>query len=324
VNPSPPAAALDIGSNSIHLLVARRGPDGAPVPLVDVSHQAPIGRTVDTTGALGPGMRDEVLATLAGYVEQARAWDATRLIVLGTEPLRRATDVDRLAAGLETRVGLRPRVIDSVTEGLLTLLGVTAGRVPPSLAVIDIGGGSTEVTVTHPAGPPVVGLLPIGSARLAADHIGHDPVSDADLAALRDAAVGYVEHLDVPRADRGVVAGGSGTNVSRLLGRERTTPIDRDALAAARRLLRTHPADELAARTGLTLRRVSQLAAGIALGEALFDRLGLDIVEVSDASLREGVLIALWAAGDDWPSALPAIVAGRAARPAPDGPDRAS
>ncbi len=324
MNPSPPAAALDIGSNSIHLLVAQRGPGGVPVPLVDVSHQAPIGRTVDATGQLGPHIRDEVLTTLAEYVEEARAWDATTLVVLGTEPLRQATDAADLAGELHARTGLRLLVIDRSTEGLLTLLGVTGGRVPVSLAVVDIGGGSTEVTVANPAGPPVVGIVAVGSARLAADHVRHDPVSDADLAALRAAAVAHVEHLDVPSADRGIVAGGSGTNVSRLLGRERTTPVDRAAFEAARALLRTHPAEVLAARTGLTVRRVSQLAAGIALGEALFDRLGLDTVDVSDASLREGVLIALWAAGDDWPSALPAIVAGRAARPAPDGPDRAS
>lgn len=324
MNPPPPAAALDIGSNSIHLLVAQRGPDGTPVPLVDVSHQAPIGRTVDATGRLGPHIRDEVLTTLADYVEQARARGATSLVVLGTEPLRQATDTADLAAELHERTGLRLQVIDRSTEGLLTLLGVTAGRVPASLAVIDIGGGSTEVTVAQPVGPPVVGLLSVGSARLAADHIRHDPVTDADLAALRAATVGYVEHLDVPRADRGIVSGGSGTNVSRLLGRERTTPVDRAALEAARALLRTHPAATLAARTGLTVRRVSQLAAGIALDEALFDRLGLDTVDVSDASLREGVLIATWLAGDDWPSALARITAGRAAGRAPDGQDRAS
>jgi exopolyphosphatase/pppGpp-phosphohydrolase len=69
---------------------------------------------------------------------------------------------------------------------------------------------------------------------------------------------------------------------------------------------------------------VAQLAAGLAIGEALFDRLRLDVADVSDASLREGALIAMWTAGDDWQVALRSIIEGGAARPAPGGQDRAS
>jgi exopolyphosphatase/guanosine-5'-triphosphate,3'-diphosphate pyrophosphatase len=324
----PTSAALDIGSNSVHLLVARQDTAGRPLVLHDVSHQSGIGRVVDATGALGPRVRDEVLATLGDYVGQARAWDAGAVVVLGTEALRRAADTSELAAALEASTGLRLTIVDRTTEGLLTLLGVTGGRVPRSLAVIDIGGGSAEVTVAHPDGPPMVGILPVGSASLAARHIGHDPLTGGELAALRATARELVARLDVPRVQRGVVAGGSGTNVSRLLGRARTTPVDRAALDAALELLRTHPAEDLAARTGLTVRRVSQLAAGVALGEALFDHLGLEVVEVSDASLREGALLAMWVAGEGWLASLPAILAGgpdaRASGPAASGQDRAS
>jgi exopolyphosphatase/guanosine-5'-triphosphate,3'-diphosphate pyrophosphatase len=329
----PLAAALDIGSNSIHLLVARRGPDSQPVPVLDVSHQAGMGRVVDATGELGAAIREELRGIVGGYVDEARALGAGQVLLLGTEALRTASDTDLLVDALRARTGLSLAVIDRTSEGLLSLLGVTGGRVPRSLAVADIGGGSTQVTstqvtVTHPDGQPVVGMVPVGSARLAGAHIHHDPVTSSEIVALRDTARRVIAGLDLPRPARAIIAGGSGTNVSRLLLRERTTPIDRPALAAALDLLRSHPAQELATRTGLSVRRVAQLAAGIAIGEALLDRLGLESAEVSDASLREGALIAAWAAGDDWLATLPEVVerrrTGRIPDPAMDGPDRAS
>lgn len=322
--PSPPAAALDIGSNSVHLLVAHQGPDGVPVTMLDVSHQAPIGPTVVATGQLGADLRDELVTTVASYADQARDLGAMTLLLLGTEAVRQAADAIALTAALRSATGSPVRVLDRTSEGLLTLLGVTAGRVIPSLAVVDIGGGSTEITMMGPDGRPTVGILPVGSAHLALAHIHHDPVTEAEVAVLRESAHDRVAALDVPRPERAIIAGGSGTNVSRLLRRERTAPIDMPAIREALAVLQAHPAEELAARTGLTVRRVSQLAAGLAIGEALLERLGLDIVGVSDASLREGALIASWAAGDDWVAAVPSLVATGVTDPAPDGRDRAS
>ncbi len=310
MNPPQPGAALDIGSNSVHLLVARQAADGAPVPLLDVSHQAGIGGIVDATGGLGPGLRDELVAVVRTFVEQARAHGAEHTLLLGTEALRNAADAGILGDAVRAATGSSITIVDRASEGLLTLLGGSGGRVPASLAVVDIGGGSTQVTVAHPDGPPVVGLVPVGSARLAAAHIRHDPVTDAEVAALRRAARTHASALQVPRAERAIVAGGSGTNVSRLLGRERTAPIDPTTLATALDLLRDQPAASLALRSGLTVRRVSQLAAGLAIGEALFERLGLDVADVSDASLREGALIATWRLGDRWLEGLPALLGG--------------
>lgn len=306
------AAALDIGSNSVHLLVARQGAGAVPVPLVDVSHQAGIGQAVDATGHLGAPIREELIRTVEGYVLEAHALGADAVLVLGTEALRRASDAPDLVDAVRRRTGRPVIVLDGTSEGWLTLLGVTGGRIRGALAAIDIGGGSTQVTVARPGGPAVVGLLAMGSARLAGAHISHDPVTHAEIEALRSAARAHVSVLEVPGTDRAIVAGGSGTNVSRLLGRTRTTPIDRQTIETAFVLLRSHPAEALAARTGLTPRRVAQLAAGLALGEALLDRFGLDAAEVSDASLREGALIASWLAGDGWLEALPLLVAHRA------------
>ena len=101
--------------------------------------------------------------------------------------------------------------------------------------------------------------------------------------------------------DRAIVAGGTGTNTNRLLGRLRLGALDAGLLARAMTELTLHPAEVLAARQGLSVRRVRQLPAGIALVEALLPRYGLTRVATSDASLREGAVHAADRYGDAWP-----------------------
>ncbi len=304
-----PAAALDIGSNSIHLLVSRRGTAGVEI-LLDVSIQAGIGARVDHDGEIGEVGRSAVVEALDGYLADARSLGARPVLLLGTEPLRRARDGAILIEAIQARTGLALHVLSHEQEAHLALLGVTGGRPAIDLAVIDIGGGSSECILTVAGSAPQVAVLPTGSARLAAAAPSQDPVSTDDIDRLRAEAARHAARVPAARPATAVVTGGSGTNVSRLLGRPRTTPVDRAALEAAFSMLASRPAADLARDTGLSVRRVLQLTAGAALVEAVLDRLALDVAEVSDSSLRDGALFAAWAAGDAWADALPRLVTG--------------
>ncbi|MCI0346146.1 MAG: hypothetical protein L0221_12000, partial [Chloroflexi bacterium] len=142
---APVGAAIDVGSNSVHALVAEvHGHRLAP--LVDTSEFLGLGRAVDGTGELGPALTARLTETLAGYVERARELGAGRVVILGTDPLRRASDARGALDAVATRAAVRPVVLGHDEEALLTLLGVTAGRpVVRELVVVDIGGGSSEV-----------------------------------------------------------------------------------------------------------------------------------------------------------------------------------
>ncbi len=124
-------------------------------------------------------------------------------------------------------------------------------------------------------------------------------------------AVDLVQAIPVGYPMRGIVSGGSGTNVSRLLGRERTRAIDRTDLDAALVMLQGRRAADIAADTGLTERRVRQLAAGISIVAALMDRFGLRTTDVSDAGLREGALLASMRHGAGWLDSLVGAVPSR-------------
>ena len=149
----PPAAAIDLGSTSVHLLVARPG-DGGLVSIEDESAFLGLGAAVNGSGSLGEVGRALLTATVAGFVERARAHGAETPIVVGTEPLRRLNDAALIVAEVSAACRTPLHVLEHEEEGLLTLIGLTGGRaVRHDLLVVDIGGGSSELVEIGPDGP---------------------------------------------------------------------------------------------------------------------------------------------------------------------------
>lgn len=303
-------AAIDVGSNSIHLLVAGLGRSRLRT-LVDESVQLGFGSVVDRLGRLGPEARAEGAEVLRGYVEQARALGAAHITLVATEPLRRAADRSLFQSDVLRATGLPLHVLSHEAEAELTLLGVTGGHRPAApLLVLDIGGGSTELIVAAPDADPVVGAMATGSARLAAAFVAHDPPTWFEIGALRAEAVRLFAEMPQARPARAIVAGGTGTNTNRLLGRIRLGVLDPRLLDRAMTTLSLHTAAAIAAETGMSDRRIRQLSAGIALVEATLSRYGLARITTSDASLREGAVQASALAGDDWPDQLSSLING--------------
>jgi exopolyphosphatase/pppGpp-phosphohydrolase len=301
-------AAVDVGSNSIHLLVAALGRSRLRT-LVDESVQLGFGSVVDREGSLTAEVRATGVAVLQGYVAQARALGADHITLLGTEPLRRASNRSAFLSEVLDATGVPLRVLSHEEEAGLTMLGVTAGRRPIApLLVLDIGGGSTELIVAAPEHDPVVGALPTGSSRLAVTFVEHDPPTWEEISELRAVAVRLFSTMPQARPSRGIVAGGTGTNTNRLLGRIRLGALDPTLLDRAMTALATHPAASLAADHGLSERRIRQLPAGIALVEAALSRYGLPRFATSDASLREGAIHAAARSGEAWPEGLASLL----------------
>ena len=182
--------------------------------------------------------------------------------------------------------------------------------------MLDIGGGSSEIVLLEPGMDPVVGVIPVGSARLTAQHVEDDPPTDDEVRELRAESHHLFSSLPTGHPSRGVVVGGSGTNLIKLTGEEGDEDrpdaglIDTARTARAIEIVKATPSAELVAAFGLRERRVLQMAAGASLIEAALDCYNLDYLEASDASLREGVLIARELAGADWRRRLAFLVSG--------------
>ena len=228
--------------------------------------------------------------------------------------------------------GLPLHVLSHEEEAGLTVLGVLDGEPPgePTL-VLDIGGGSSELVLLEPGADPVIGVMPVGSARLTAAFVEDDPPTAEEIQALRTEAHHLLSGMPVGHPTRGIVVGGSGTNLVRLTAEADSTRgrarrgcrcgrcgdedwlIDKTRVGRAMRLVMHHPSAELVEAYGLRERRIVQMAAGASLIEATLDCYDLPHVETSDASLREGAILAWQRAGDAWLERIDELIAGGSA-----------
>lgn len=306
-------AAIDIGSNSVHLLVARGMPSDAGGDalevLTDESELLGLGDIVDRTGEIPASSRGAVVAAVLGYLDAARAAGAQQSTLIGTEPLRQATNAPELTAEIERATGLPVHVLSARVEAELTFLGVVGGRLPATaLIVVDIGGGSTELSVHLPGRPLATAALSIGSARMTNALVTHDPPTAQEMELLHDAARAAMSDLPMldqavtAAAPRAVFVGGTATNLARLGG------LTRSGLADDRATLADLSAAQVIERFRVRPRRAGQLAAGAAIVAALLDYFGLDEAFVSQASLRYGAIIAASQFGGEWPERLTKLV----------------
>lgn len=302
-------AAIDIGSNSVHLLVAVLGP-GFLQPLRDTSELLGLGDVVDADHEIPASSRRAVVNVLESFAATCLRSGAERIALLGTEPLRRARNSAVLANEIREATGLDLRVLTEREEAVLTFIGVTRGELPSEpLIVVDIGGGSTEVASYTPGRPLQVTSIALGSSRLTNAIVEHDPPSEPELQTLFDAAATAVHEADMDAASlapgaRAVFVGGTATNVARL-GR-----LTRKALADDRRKLGKLTYAQVSMKFSVKPRRARQLAAGVAIVDALIERFGLDTADASDASLRDGAIIAAATYGDAWTDLMEELVGG--------------
>lgn len=305
------SAAADVGSTSAHLLVASLEARQVRA-LADESVFLDLGAVVDERGTLGEEVTAELVANLRGFAERARTLGAPGLTAVGTEPLRRALDAARAVRAIERDLGLPLHVISHDEEALLTLVGVTAGRpVTGELAVVDVGGGSTELIVVGADRPATVAGFRLGAARLTARFALEDPPTGASLEAMRGEARARIAAAPEMRPSELVAVGGTADNLLKILpvamiDRTLTPERIREALA----ILAREPAEAVAARYGLRPLRARLLPAGAAILAAVLERYGVERLPVSGAGMRDGLAIVSARAGGAWRDRLATLSLG--------------
>ncbi len=309
-----PGAAIDLGSTSVHLLIARPERAGLVV-LDDESTFLGLGAAVDGSGSLGPAGRATLASTVGAYVDLARDLGVGEPIVMGTEPLRRLADATRIVAEVSSRTGTPLSVLEHEEEALLTLVGLTAGRaVESDLLVVDIGGGSSELVEIGPGRLARAAGIQLGAGRLSRRVVDRDPPTLEQFTALNVAAAEAFDWTPSRPPTEVIFVGGTATNLLKLLRRardpERNDVLDRAALETAREIVASGPAELLAATYGLREARIRLLAGGAAIIEAILDRVGVPSGRVVDTGIREGAIIAADRAGTGWRDRLEELAHG--------------
>ena len=303
------AAAVDIGSFSVHLLVAKVLGHGLGTPHDESAHLG-LGRAIDETGGLGEA-RERLVETISGYAMRARALGATRITIVGTDPLRRAADAREAIDEIAASTGLEVGVLGHDEEALVALIGVQAGRpILRDTAIVDVGGGSTEVLVIGPAREPEAAGLPLGATRLTGMHVQHDPATQAEIAALLGNSL-----LEMARAPEFVpvelvAVGGTARSLLRIGPRLANRALTRRRIRRALELMTAAPAEVTAERYGIRVSRARVLTAGASILLGALDRYRLDRLRVAGGGLREGLILAASRAGPDWRSELRTLARG--------------
>ncbi len=250
---------------------------------------------------------------LVRYVGLARELGAGEVIVVGTEPLRVAADADWVTREVEPAIGTRFQVLDHDDEGFLTLIGVTGGRRSRvEMVVADVGGGSTELVVTGPRRRPTATGLRLGSARLTARFVSHDPPTRNEVKALRRAARTELAASPDATPEEIVGVGGTASNLVKIIPPAAladptlTSAMIDEAFA----LLLEHSTAVVSDVYGVKPARAAILPAGAAIMGAILERYESDRMTVIDTGIREGLVHVASRAGDGWREHLAELSAG--------------
>jgi exopolyphosphatase / guanosine-5'-triphosphate,3'-diphosphate pyrophosphatase len=302
-------AGVDVGSNSVRLLVADA--DGAPLErLMRITR---LGAGVDETGRLDDAALDRTLAALREFREVWREHGADgRVRIAATSAVRDAADRDRFFAGVREATGVDAEVLSGEEEAALAHAGATgAVDVEEPAVVLDVGGGSTELVVGAPDGGVAGSVsLQLGCVRLTERLLAGDPPAPEELAAARDEIVVRLDEADARLAEQGAspraasaligVAGTSTTLGALHLGLEEYDPTrihgTRVPTVAVRDLavqLAGLPADQRAGLGPVQPGREDVLHGGALIIAAVLERYGFDELVVSESDSLDGLVASL-------------------------------
>jgi len=284
-------ACIDIGSNTTRLLVADAG-DGALRELVTQRAFTRIGKSLARGGSIPAEKIAETADVVRTQAAVAREVGAERILAVATAAIRTASNRDELVSAVESAGGMALYVLSGEEEARLSFVGATRTLLAPAngtIAVVDVGGGSSEIAVGEPDGRMAWSAsFRVGSGFLADAYLRSDPPSAGELEKMRRHVAGVFEGLAPPPAASAVAVGGTATSLRRLVGAE----LAHETLERGIRVLSGTAIEEIAQRFELDAERVRLLPAGILVLEAISDVLGLPL-RIARGGLREGVLLEL-------------------------------
>jgi exopolyphosphatase/guanosine-5'-triphosphate,3'-diphosphate pyrophosphatase len=295
--------ALDVGTNTVLMLVAETTADGGARRVIDLARVTRLGQGVDHYHRLDPSAALRTLDTIAEFVEQARAAGAEKIVAAGTATLRDATDGESFIRRVRERTGVELEIVSGETEAWLSYLAVMRGlRLDPSLRllIIDIGGGSTEFIRAQSAAKLELASLQIGSVRLTERIVHHDPPNPREAADLRLAIDAELKGLGWKLEETDLLVGIGGTVTTVCAVALQMEPYDPDRIhghvlprSEVERVLGlfgSMPLEERRKIKGLDPARADVIFAGTAILERVMCEADATSVTVSDQGVRWGLI----------------------------------
>jgi exopolyphosphatase/guanosine-5'-triphosphate,3'-diphosphate pyrophosphatase len=293
-------AVIDAGTNSIKFHLAERS-DGGWRTVADRAEVTRLGEGLTDGGTLGREPIERTIAAITDMAGEARAHDVLAIAGVGTAGWRMASNGREVAAEVLRRTGVEIEIIPGERESRLAFLAARAGLPAPRgvTAVVDTGGGSTQLTFGRGDDVEEQWSVNVGAARFTEAFALDDAVSPEVLAAARSAIGTDLARLDDHGAvDDLVGMGGAITNLTAVSLAMATYDADRvqgavlEASEIDRQieLYRTTRTEDRRSIIGLQPKRAEVILAGACIVRTVMDKLGVDRLTVCDRGLRHGVL----------------------------------
>ncbi|WP_026874609.1 Ppx/GppA phosphatase family protein [Jiangella gansuensis] len=296
---------LDVGSNTVHLLLVDAHRGARPLPVYKQKTDLRLVELLDKSGSIGKQGAQRLVECCQSAVEVAEDKGATSMLAFATSALREAVNGTAVLDQVREKAGVDLQILSGEDEARLTFLAVrrwygwSSGR----LLSFDIGGGSLELAAGIDEDPDVAVSLPLGAARLTRDWFSEDPPSKDEVRALRRhvraeiaSIVGSVSRYGDP--DQAVASSKTFRSLARVAGAAPSgdgpyvrRTLSRDDVEALVKKLGSMPAADRAKLQGVSAGRAEQLLAGAIVADAAMDLFDVDSVDVCPWALREGVIL---------------------------------
>lgn len=296
---------LDVGSNTVHLLVVDAHRGGHPTPMSSTKSALRLAENTDSRGRITSQGANRLVSTVAEFAGIAKTSGCGELMAFATSAVRDASNSDDVLDRVHAETGVTLEVLSGTDEARLTFLAVrrwfgwSAGRI----LNLDIGGGSLELSTGGDEDPDVALSLQLGAGRLTRDWLEADPPGKRRVAVLRDwldaelvapakelraagewdRAVGTSKTFRSLARLTGAAPSGAGPRVRRIL----TSSGLRQLIAFISRMT----ASDRAELEGVSSDRSQQIVAGALIAEASMRALGVEELEICPWALREGLIL---------------------------------
>jgi len=298
---------LDVGSNTVHLLVVDAHHGAAPLPAHSHKVELRLAELIDADERITDTGVDRLVEFVRSAQDVAEDLGVTQMHAFATSAIREATNGEEVLRLVLERTGVDLTVLSGADEARLTFLAVrrwfgwSSGR----LLVLDIGGGSLEIALGTDETPDVAVSLPLGAGRLTRAFLAHDPAMPDEVKALRKHARATIAEVTGKLARAGeprhvVATSKTFRSLARITGAAPSSEgpfvqrlLARDDLRTWVPKLAAMTARERGALPGVSPGRAPQLLAGAVVAESAMDLLGLDVLEIGPWALREGIILEL-------------------------------
>jgi len=296
---------LDVGSNTVHLLVVDAHRGAQPSPQHSNKRELRLAEHIDRDGDLSKAGADALVEAAIVAREEADELDCDELLAFATSAVRDAGNSGKVLKRVAKEADVSLNVLSGEDEARLTFLAVRRwfGWSAGNLISLDIGGGSLELAAGRHEDPDLAFSLPLGAARVTRDWFHDDPPPKSEVADLEQYVAKLLHDparrlLDIGTPDRVVATSKTFRTLARLAGAAPSSAgprarrvLNRNGLRQVIAFISRMASKDLAELEGVSVSRAHQTLAGAVVAAGAMDALGVDELELCPWALREGVIL---------------------------------